>query len=65
MKTFPIKIDDELHKMIKHAAIEDDISVQSWIVDAINKKLQVMNTIIKDKTNSYGDSTKPAGRKSK
>jgi hypothetical protein len=60
MKTFPLKIDENLHKLIKHAAIEEDSSVHSWIIDAINDKLYQHNNIIKDKKVNYGNSIKSA-----
>ena len=40
MKTFPIQLDDELHKKIKHAAIEKDLPVHAWIINAITNQLQ-------------------------
>ncbi len=58
MKTFPLKIDDDLHKMIKHAAIEENESVHSWILAAINDKLEHKAFSIKEKRVGYGDSAK-------
>lgn len=65
MKTFPIRIDDELHKRIKHSAIEDDTSVHSWILDAINSKLNNGNLIIRENTPNYESSVKSTGKRRK
>jgi predicted HicB family RNase H-like nuclease len=48
MKTFPLKLDDELHKKIRHAAIEDDISVHSWILNAIIVRLESKDAEIRN-----------------
>ena len=35
MKTFPIRINDDLHRRIKHAAIDAGVSLHDWIVRAL------------------------------
>ena len=65
MKTFPIKIEDELHKLIKHAAIEDDTSVHSWILDAINSKLHSNNILVKEDSPNYGSPVKSTRKENK
>jgi hypothetical protein len=34
-KTFPLEIEDALHKALKHKAIELDISLHAYIIDAL------------------------------
>lgn len=58
MKTFPLKIDDELHKLIKHASIEENTSVHSWIIGAITSKLHQNQNIIREKMSYYGGTIK-------
>jgi predicted HicB family RNase H-like nuclease len=52
MKTFPLKINDEMHKSIRHCAIEKAISVHQWILDAIEKKLKEEDIKIKNQNKS-------------
>lgn len=54
MKTFPLKLDDELHKKVRHAAIEDETSVHSWILDAIVEKLKFKKIYIQNKQKASG-----------
>ena len=39
MKTFPIRIEDDLHRRARHAAIDEGMSLQQWILKAIAKQL--------------------------
>lgn len=39
MKTFPVALDDETHKHLRHAAIDEGVSLHEWILDAIRRKL--------------------------
>ena len=34
-KTFPLEIEDALHKALKHKAIESDMSLHAYIIDAL------------------------------
>ncbi len=34
-KTFPLEIEESLHKALKHKAIESDMSLHSYIIDAL------------------------------
>jgi predicted HicB family RNase H-like nuclease len=34
-KTFPLEIEDTLHKALKHKAIESDMSLHAYIIDAL------------------------------
>jgi predicted HicB family RNase H-like nuclease len=40
MKTFPILVDDDLHKRIKHAAIDEGLTLHQWVIDALMKKIR-------------------------
>ena len=46
-KTFPLEIDENLHKALKHKAIESDMSLHAYIIDAlvsrINEETAVYN----------------------
>ncbi|OFX14744.1 MAG: hypothetical protein A2Z18_09510 [Armatimonadetes bacterium RBG_16_58_9] len=39
MKTFPLQLDEELHRLARHAAIDEGISLREWIIRAIAGKL--------------------------
>ena len=34
-KTFPLEIEENLHKALKHKAIESDMSLHAYIIDAL------------------------------
>ena len=38
-KTFPIEIDNELHKRLKIAAIEEGITLHQWITKTLEEKV--------------------------
>lgn len=35
MKTFPLEIEESLHKALKHKAIESNMSLHAYIIDAL------------------------------
>ena len=39
MKTFPISLEDNLHKQIKKASIEKDMTIHDWIISSIKNQL--------------------------
>ena len=39
-KTFPLEMEDELHRALKHKAIESDKSLHSFIIETLSAKLQ-------------------------
>lgn len=39
MKIFPVQLDEELHRRIKHAAVDENQSLHDWILSAIKEKL--------------------------
>ncbi|MFA5353302.1 MAG: toxin-antitoxin system HicB family antitoxin [Thermodesulfovibrionales bacterium] len=38
-KTFPLEIEDSLHKALKHKAIELDISLHAFIIETLTAKV--------------------------
>ena len=46
-KTFPLEIEESLHKALKHKAIESDMSLHAYIIDAlisrVNEETAVYN----------------------
>jgi len=39
MKTFPLQLEDDLHRRLKHAAVDADVSLHEWILTALKEKL--------------------------
>lgn len=54
-KTFPLEIEESLHKALKHKAIESDMSLHAYIIDAlvsrINEEAAVYNADCKTEEN--------------
>jgi len=40
IKTFPLRLDDELHRRAKHLAVDEGISLQEWILRAIRERIE-------------------------
>lgn len=38
-RTFPIELEEELHKRLKIAAIEEGLTLQEWILRALAEKV--------------------------
>lgn len=38
-KTFPIELSEDLHKRIKHAAVDEGITLHDWILRTLAKKV--------------------------
>lgn len=38
-KTFPLEIEDSLHKALKHKAIESNMSLHAYIIGALNSRV--------------------------
>jgi hypothetical protein len=43
-KTFPIELDDELHKRVKHAAIDDGMTLHDWVIKVLELKVGIGGT---------------------
>lgn len=39
-KTFPLEIEDSLHKALKHKAIESDMSLHAYIIDTLISRVK-------------------------
>jgi len=54
-KTFPLEIEESLHKALKHKAIESDMSLHAYIIDAlvsrVNEETVVYNASAKTDEN--------------
>lgn len=57
VKTFPIRLDDELHKALKHAAIDKGVSLQKLVVDVLRQKAQKDSHIQRHRTREKGPSS--------
>ena len=44
-KTFPLEIEDTLHKALKHKAIESDMSLHAYIIDALISRVNEESTV--------------------
>jgi hypothetical protein len=38
-KTFPIELSEELHKRLKHAAVDEGITLHDWILRTLEEKV--------------------------
>jgi hypothetical protein len=38
-KTFPIELSEDLHREMKHASIDDGVTLHDWILDTLKEKL--------------------------
>lgn len=38
-KTFPLEIEDDLHKALKFKAIESDMTLHAYIIEALNARI--------------------------
>ena len=43
-KTFPVQLDEELHKRVKHAAIDEGTTLQDWIVNVLKQRVGMEET---------------------
>jgi hypothetical protein len=39
MKTFPLRIDEELHRALKHAALDEGMTLHDWIIHVLKQGL--------------------------
>ena len=40
MKTFPVRLEDKLHRAIKHAAVEAGMTLQEWIIKILKQEVK-------------------------
>lgn len=55
-KIFPVQLDEELHKRVKHAAIDEGITLHDWIVKALKEKVEGTNANNSAKRSSKNNS---------
>jgi len=53
-KTFPIEIDQELHKRLKISAIEEGLTLQDWIIRTLREKVSRNGTDAKQPEKGEG-----------
>jgi len=55
-KTFPVQLNEELHKRLKHAAIDEGITLHDWIIKVLEQKVAAerinANKLVKRKNDS-------------
>ncbi len=52
MKTFPLRMDDQLHRALKHAALDEGVTLHEWILRILKQRLQYeRSALYKDKSN--------------
>ncbi len=39
-KTFPVQLPEELHRQLKHASIDEGISLHDWIVKTLEERVK-------------------------
>ncbi|MDR1748739.1 MAG: hypothetical protein LBR47_06750 [Spirochaetaceae bacterium] len=58
MKTFPISLDDALHKSIKLASVQSEKTIHEWIISAIKYELKNEGFEVNEKGTEYGNASK-------
>jgi len=38
-KTFPIELSEDLHKRLKHAAVDEGVTLHAWILRTLTEKV--------------------------
>ena len=56
-KTFPIEIEDDLHKALKYKAIESDMTLHAYIIEALNLRIAEDAPVYTGKGNAQTAST--------
>ncbi|HRQ90512.1 MAG TPA: toxin-antitoxin system HicB family antitoxin [Bacteroidia bacterium] len=54
-KTFPLEIEDDLHKRLKVKAIEEDKTLHSLIIDTLSARVQEEPVLYKTRTEKGGE----------
>ena len=55
-KTFPLEIEDDLHKALKFKAIESDMTLHAYIIDALNARVHEDSVAYSGKSNGHAAS---------
>jgi predicted HicB family RNase H-like nuclease len=56
-KTFPIEIEEDLHKALKFKAIESDMTLHAYIIEALNSRVREDSAAYAGKGNAQTSST--------
>jgi predicted HicB family RNase H-like nuclease len=56
-KTFPLEIEDDLHKALKYKAIESDMTLHAFIIEALNSRIREDSPAYAGKGNTQTAST--------
>lgn len=56
-KTFPIDLSEDLHKRLKHAAVDEGMTLHDWILRALAEKVSGNGASeeLSNKKNAYHD----------
>lgn len=57
-KTFPLEIEDDLHKALKFKAIESDMTLHAYIIEALNARVREDSVAYSGKDNGQTTSTR-------
>lgn len=57
-KTFPLEIEDDLHKALKFKAIESDMTLHAYIIEALNARVREDSVVYSGKDNGQTTSTR-------
>jgi len=56
-KTFPLEIEEDLHKALKFKAIESDMTLHAYIIEALNSRIREDSPVYTGKGNEQTAST--------
>lgn len=56
-KTFPLEIEEDLHKALKFKAIETDMTLHAYIIETLNARVREDSSAYSDKGNAQTAST--------
>jgi hypothetical protein len=56
-KTFPVELGEDLHKRLKHAAVDEGMTLHDWILRALSEKVSGNGASeeVSSKRNAYHD----------
>ena len=52
-KVFPIKLEEALHRQLKHAAIDSGMSLQEWIIEVLSANINHQSVASNKKKRGY------------
>ncbi len=57
-KIFPIELEEDLHRQLKHAAIDADMSLHAWIIKVLTENVNYKETAPRAKKRNHDGKTK-------